>query len=187
MVFRLRTAVNRTLGEHPFVVGYLCIRRFKNMYTIVPADPADAAVIHEIKMRAFAEEGRLSENVEIPPLVEDVPAIERDIRTHTVLAARDAVGIIGSARGIVAGAVCTIRAVCVAPSRQGRGVGAALLRAVEAAHPAVDRFELTTNTLVPGNVEFYERRGYRVIELTKYTDKIVLTQMRKDVSPNDLP
>lgn len=155
------------------------------MYTIVPADPADAAVIHEIKKRAFAEEGRLSENMEIPPLMEDVSAIERDIRTHTVLTARDAGGIIGSARGIVTGTVCTIRAVCVEPSHQGRGIGAALLRAVEAAHPAVKRFELTTNTLVPGNVAFYERHGYRVVELTKYTDKIVLAQMRKDIGSKD--
>ncbi len=155
------------------------------MYTIVPADPSDAAVIHELKMRAFAEEGRLSDSVDIPPLMEDVSAIELDIRTHTVLVAQDAVGIIGSARGIVTGAVCTIRAVCVEPSHHGRGIGAVLLRAVEAAHPCVERFELTTNTLVPGNVRFYERRGYRVIELTKYTDKIVLAQMRKNVCPKE--
>ena len=149
------------------------------MYVIVPADPADAAIIHDIKMRAFAEEGRLSENTEIPPLMEKRSDVELDIRTHTVLTARAADRIIGSARGIVTGAVCTIRAVCVEPSHQGRGVGAALLRAIEEAHPAVERFELTTNTLVPGNVAFYERRGYEVTELTQYSGKIVLAQMRK--------
>ena len=50
---------------------------------------------------------------------------------------------------------------------------------------SVERFELTTNTLVPGNVAFYERRGYRVTELTQYTGKIVLPQMRKYVSAKD--
>lgn len=155
------------------------------MYFIVPADPGDAAVIHEIKMRAFAEEGRLSESMEIPPLMEKVPAIEQDIRNHTVLTARDGERIIGSARGIAIGAVCTIRAVCVEPAHHGRGIGAALLHAIEEAHPGVDRFELTTNTLVPGNVEFYERRGYQVTELTKYTGKIVLAQMTKYVSTGD--
>ena len=155
------------------------------MYTIAPADPADAAVIHAIKMRAFAEEGRLSETMEIPPLMEEVSAVESDIRTHTVLTARDGDPIIGSARGIATGAVCTIRAVCVEPSHHGRGIGAALLRAIEEAHPGVERFELTTNTLVPGNVAFYERRGYRVTELTQYTGKIVLAQMRKYVSAQD--
>ncbi len=155
------------------------------MYTIAPADSADAAVIHEIKLRAFAEEGRLSENMEIPPLMEDVSAIEFDIQAHSVFTARENDRIIGSARGIVTGAVCTIRAVFVESTHQGRGIGAALLRAVEEAHPGVERFELTTNTLVPGNVAFYERRGYEVTELTTYTDKIVLAQMRKYVRATD--
>ncbi len=149
------------------------------MHTILPAVPSDAAVIHEIQMRAFAEEGRLSDNVQIPPLTEDVAAIELHIRNQTVLTARAGERIIGSARGIVAESVCTIRGVSVEPSHQGQGIGATLLRAVEQAHPGVDRFDLTTNTLVPGNVAFYERRGYRVTELTRYTDKIVLAQMSK--------
>ena len=155
------------------------------MYTIVPAEPSDAAVIHGIKMRAFAEEGRLSETMEIPPLMEQLSVIEHDIRTHTVLTARDADRIIGSARGVVTGAVCTIRAVCVEPSHHGQGIGATLLRAIEAAHTGVERFELTTNTLVPGNVAFYERRGYQVTELTQFTDKIVLAQMKKYVRSKD--
>ena len=71
------------------------------------------------------------------------------------------------------------------PSHHGRGIGAALLRAIEAAHGGVERFELTTNTLVPGNVAFYERRGYQVTELTQFTDKIVLAQMKKYVRSKD--
>ena len=149
------------------------------MLKIIPATPTDAAVIHDIQMRAFAEEGRLSESLLIPPLMEEVSAIELHIRNQTVLTARDGERIIGSARGILSGAVCTIRGVSVEPSYQGQGIGAALLAAVEQAHPSVERFELTTNTLVPGNVAFYERRGYRVTELTRYTDKIVLAQMSK--------
>ena len=181
-----RTCIGgRFLSKRPHSHHLLPHLPLKNMYTIAPADPADAEVIHEIKMRAFAEEGRLSENMEIPPLMEAVSAIELDIRTHTVLTARDTDGIIGSARGIAIGPVCTIRAVCVEPSHHGRGIGDALLRAIEEAHPGVERFELTTNTLVPGNVAFYERRGYQVTELTKFTGKIVLAQMRKYVSAKD--
>jgi GNAT superfamily N-acetyltransferase len=152
------------------------------MYSILPAVPADAKAIHAIQMRAFAEEGRLSETLQIPPLMEETSAIELHIRNQTVLTARDGERIIGSARGIVEGPICTIRGVSVEPSCQGRGIGAALLEAIERAHPGVERFDLTTNTLVPGNVTFYERRGYQVIELTRYTDKIVLAQMRKIMS-----
>ncbi len=149
------------------------------MLTIRPAVAHDAAVIHAIQMRAFQEEGRLSDNLQIPPLMEPVCAIELHIRTQTVLVALDGERIIGAARGLVDGVICTIRGVIVEPTYQGRGIGASLLRAVEQAHPDVERFELTTNTLVPGNVAFYERRGYKVVELTNYDDKIILAQMSK--------
>ena len=149
------------------------------MLAIVSAVPGDAVVIHKIQLRAFAEEGRLSGTVEIPPLMESVDSIELLIRTQTVLTARDGDRVVGSARGILAGSVCTIRGVLVEPSYQGRGIGASLLHAVEQRHPDVERFELTTNTLVPGNVQFYERHGYTVHELTKYGEVIVLAHMRK--------
>ncbi len=149
------------------------------MISIAPATPDDAAVIHGIQMRAFAEEGCLSENAQIPPLIEEVGSIEMHIQNQTVIIARDGERIVGAARGIVDGAVCTLRGVIVEPACQGRGIGALLLRAVEQLHPYVKRFELTTNTLVPGNVTFYERHGYSVHELTKYSEKIVLAQMSK--------
>ena len=149
------------------------------MLPITSATSEDAAVIRKIQLRAFAEEGRLSENLEIPPLMETVESIELLIRTQTVLTAKDGNRIVGSVRGIVEGSTCAIRGVLVEPSYQEQGIGAALLRAVELQHPDVERFELTTNTLVPGNVAFYERRGYKVDELTKYTEKIVLAQMSK--------
>ncbi|HNY48373.1 MAG TPA: GNAT family N-acetyltransferase [Casimicrobium sp.] len=151
----------------------------QNPITIRPAVPADAHTIHDIQMRAFAEEGRLSETTQIPPLMEDFAALEEDIRTQTVFTARDGERIIGSARGVLDGSQCMIHRVSVEPSYQGRGIGVALVCAVEDAHPNVERFTLTTNTLVPGNVPFYERRGYHVTELTKHGDKIVLAQMAK--------
>lgn len=149
------------------------------MYSIRPASPADATVIHGIQMRAFAEEGRLSETRDIPPLTETVEAIELLIRTQTVLAAWDGERIVGSARGIVDGDVCTLRGVSVEQRHRGQGLGASLVRAVERAHPNVRMFQLTTNTLVPGNVAFYERLGYRVDERTPFGGKIVLAQMSK--------
>lgn len=150
--------------------------------SILPAAPEDARVIHEIQMRAFAEEGRLSGDLRIPPLAETVADIEGHIRDHTVLVARYGERIVGSARGLVEGAACTLRGVSVEPDCHGRGIGGALLRAIEQAHPEVERFDLTTNTLVPGNVAFYERRGYAVTELTAYTDRIVLARMSKRAS-----
>jgi len=146
---------------------------------------SDAADVHAVKMRAFAEEGRLSGTMDLPPLMEDVAAVERDIESHTVLVARLGGRLVGSARGRVAGASCEITAVCVDPAYQGRRIGAALVRAVERAHPDVERFELTTNTVVPGNVAFYERHGYTVVARTAYTDSITLAHLTKAAGAAD--
>lgn len=151
-----------------------------NSISISPAVPEDAHRIHDIQMRAFAEEGRLSETTQIPPLMEVFSALEEDIRTQTVLVARDGDRIIGSARGVLDGSECMIHRVSVEPSYRGRGIGVALVCAVEDAHPNVERFTLTTNTLVPENVAFYERRGYHVTELIEHGDKIVLARMAKN-------
>ncbi len=147
--------------------------------TIHPAQTADAADILAIKMLAFAEEGRLSGTMEIPPLQEDQASVESDIRSHTVLIARVGGQTVGSARGMVSGESCEVRAVCVHPSYHGRGIGGALMRAIEQAHLEVSRFELTTNTLVPGNVEFYERRGYQVVSQTRLTETVLLAHLAK--------
>lgn len=147
--------------------------------TITAASIADAADVHAIKMRAFAEEGRLSGTNDIPPLQETLAAVQADIENNTVLIARDGEVTVGSARAEVSGTSCKIRAVCVDPSYQGRGIGAALMRALEERHSDAAEFRLTTNTLVPGNVEFYERHGYTVVERTQYTDRIVLAHLVK--------
>ena len=155
------------------------------MHTIIPAAPDDAAAILDIQRRAFAQEARLSDNWEIPPLTETLDNVTAHIQSQTVLTARDETDIIGSVRGIVAGAVCTVRGLSIEPAHQGRGIGSSLLRAIEIAHPHVTHFELTTNTVMEGNVRFYERHGYRITELTRYSDRITLAQMRKAAVAGD--
>ena len=56
-----------------------------------------------------------------------------------------------------------------------------LLKALEDSLPNVARFDLTTNTVMEGNVPFYERHGYRVTELTRYSEGVTLAQMSKAV------
>ena len=150
------------------------------MPTILPATPADAATILAIQKRAFAEEARRCDDWEIPPLTEPVEAVVGHIETATVLTARDGTQILGSIRGLVAGEVCTIRALSIEPGHQGAGIGSALLAAIEHAHPHVARFELLTNNAMQDNVRFYQRHGYRVVELLPHSDRIVLAAMHKD-------
>ncbi len=153
-------------------------------YTIGRASSDDAATIVSIQRRAFAEEARRSDDPDIPPMAETIDAIATHIREQTALVARQGDRVVGSVRGIVAGTTCTIRGLGIEPELHGQGIGSSLLRAIEAAHPRVERFDLTTNAMMDSNVRFYERHGYRVTERTRHTDRITLAQMTKAVLPS---
>ena len=146
---------------------------------IVPARVDDAPALHALQMIAFEPEGRAVRTREIPPLQESVDDIRAHIRAATVLKAVDGGRVIGAIRGIVTDGSCLIRVLVVAPEAQGRGLGARLLAAIEAAHPQVERFELTTNMIMVGNVRFYLRHGYEVVEQVQHAPTIRLAFMRK--------
>jgi predicted N-acetyltransferase YhbS len=147
--------------------------------TIVPADPADAPAILALQRIAFEPEARACQVWEIPPLQETVEGIREHIRMATVLKAMDGDRLVGAIRGIVNGGTCLIRVLVVSPDYQGQGLGARLLEAIEHAHPQVERFELTTNMVMVGNVRFYLRNGYEVVEQIQQAPTIRLAFMRK--------
>ncbi len=146
---------------------------------IVPADPQDAAAILALQKIAFEPEARACQVWEIPPLQETVEGIREHIEMATVLKAVDGDALVGAIRGIVTGTTCLIRVLVVAPEMQGQGLGARLLKAIEDAHPQVERFELTTNMVMVGNVRFYLGQGYEVVEQVQAAPTIRLAFMRK--------
>jgi len=149
------------------------------MHTIVPATLQDAPHMLALQRLAFVEEARRSGTEDFPPLTEGLDAIVAHIQTQTALTARDGGQLIGAVRGVVTDGVCLVRSLVIAPGHQGQGIGSALLKALEQAMPDVLRFDLTTNTVMEGNVPFYERHGYRVTELTRVSDLVTLAQMSK--------
>ena len=147
--------------------------------TIVAARLDDAPAILAMQRVAFEPEARACQAWDIPPLQETVEGLREHIRMATVLKAVEGERLLGAIRGIVTGATCLIRVLAVAPEAQGRGLGARLLRAIEDAHPQVGRFELTTNMIMVGNVRFYLRHGYEVVEQVQHAPTIRLAFMRK--------
>ena len=149
------------------------------MLTIQRATASDVDAMHGIQMRAFEEEGRRCGTQALPPLQETRASIAAHVESEIALVARDGRTVVGCVRGLRRGAVCTVRALVVEPSRHGQGIGAALLRALEAGLVGVERIELTTNTVMERNVAFYERHGYRVHGRTALMAGIELAHLSK--------
>ena len=146
---------------------------------IVAAQLEDAPALLALQRIAFEPEARACQEWDIPPLQETLDGVREHIRMASVLKAVDGDRLLGAIRGIVSGDTCLIRVLAVAPEAQGRGLGARLLRAIEDAHPQVARFELTTNLIMPGNVRFYLRHGYEMVEQLQHSAAIRLAFMRK--------
>ena len=152
--------------------------------TIVPAHLDDVPAMLAMQKLAFEPEARACQAWEIPPLQETVEGLREHIRMATVLKAMEGDRLVGAIRGIVTGTTCLIRVLVVAPDAQGRGIGARLLEAIEDAHRQVERFELTTNLVMVGNVRFYLRHGYDVVEQVQHAPTIRLAFMRKIQRPS---
>jgi GNAT superfamily N-acetyltransferase len=148
---------------------------------IVSARLEDAPAMLALQRLAFEPEARACGSREIPPLQETVATIEAHIREATVLKAMDGDRLVGAIRGVMTGDTCVVRVLVVADDQRGKGLGARLLAAIEAAHPQAARFELTTNMVMVGNVRFYLRHGYEVVEQIQHAPTIRLAFMRKVV------
>lgn len=132
-----------------------------------------------VQQRAFEEEGRRCGTRDIPPLTEQVESIATHIQQQIALVATLQGVVVGCVRGVIDRDVCTVRALVVEPTHQGLGIGKRLLQALEAELQGVARIDLTTNTIMEGNVPFYERQGYEVRAYTRPMAGLTLAQMSK--------
>jgi predicted N-acetyltransferase YhbS len=135
-----------------------------------------------LQQLAFAEEGRRSGTRDIPPLQEEVSSIVKHIEEQIALVAVAQKDIVGSVRGIREYHGYVVRALIVHPELHGQGIGSVLLRSLEAALPRPTQVLLTTNTLMLGNVPFYEKHGYKVESRTEPVPGIVLAHMSKHLA-----
>lgn len=92
--------------------------------------------------------------------------------------------LVGSVRAHGANGVVQIGRLMVEPSAQGRGIGSALLRAIEAAFPAAAQFELFTGSRSEANVRLYERHGYRITRHQALSPNVTLVFMAKPNAPD---
>lgn len=151
--------------------------------SIGPAEPSDAGEILTVQHAAYVTEAQLYDDPHIVPLNDTVGDVRAAIAAGQVLVAREGPRIVGSVRGIVDGAVCTVARLVVAPDMRGRGIGSALLAAVEARDGGrVERFVLFTGHRSAGNLALYRGAGYADTHVVAVTDTLSLVHLEKSAS-----
>jgi len=131
-----------------------------------------------VQRLAYASEARLYGDWGIEPLTQTLDSLVASFATHTILKAVET-GIVGSVRAAAADGACRIGRLLVHPGCQGRGLGTALLAAIEAEFPSVQRYELFTGHLSAGNLRLYGRLGYHPVRTERVSAALSLVFMEK--------
>jgi ribosomal protein S18 acetylase RimI-like enzyme len=151
--------------------------------TISAATEQDAEQIFKLQYLCFQSEAALYGNYRIDPLVQSLDSVRQEVTGDCVFVARLGEEVVGSVRGRVAeDGAAFIGKLCVHPRLQGHGIGARLLRAVEAAlteQRGATRFRLHTGHRSEGNLRLYRRVGYSPVGTSEGADGVPMIVLEK--------
>ena len=146
---------------------------------IARAMPADAEAILALQKLAYESEARLYDDWSLPPLLQTVESLRREIESDVVLKMTDGDAIVGSVRARRDGEVCRVGRLIVAPNLQGRGLGTQLMNAIEREFMQTRKFELFTGSRSERNILLYERLGYRRSREEVLSPAVTLVHLEK--------
>jgi ribosomal protein S18 acetylase RimI-like enzyme len=151
---------------------------------IGPAELSDAGEVFTVQRAAYVTEAQHYGDPHLAPLTESLDAVRAAIAAGHVLVVRDGGRLVGAVRATVEGGTCHIGRLVVAPDAQGRGIGTALLAAVEALHAGrVQRFALFTGHRSEGNLRLYRAAGYEETHTVAVDASVTLVHLSKNVRP----
>jgi ribosomal protein S18 acetylase RimI-like enzyme len=150
----------------------------------------DAGEILTLQRAAYQSEALLYHDPGLPPLIQTLEELRRELCEVTCLKAVAGHRLVGSVRGRIEADTCRIGRLIVAPDLQGRGIGSRLVGELERRLGAqVARFEVFTGDRSHRNISLYRRLGYREIQrrpLSEIADLVFMEKSASDlVTPAD--
>lgn len=134
---------------------------------ILQATIADAEEILTLQKLAYQSEAERYSNYNIPPLTQTPDEIKDQFRNHIFLKAVSEGRTIGTVRAYEENGTCYIGRLAVHPDSQNRGIGTALMKAIEG-YFKPQRFELFIGSRSDKNIYLYKKLGYAVCKTEKY-------------------
>ena len=148
--------------------------------SITQADAVDAPHILLLQRLAYQSEADFYRDHTIEPLTQTLDGLSEELSHKYFLKAEHDGALIGTARGhLDKSGTAHVERLAVHPLWQGRGVGARLLCALEAAFPLACRFELFTGQRSERNIQLYTRHGYAIFRVQQINDRLAFVFMEK--------
>lgn len=137
---------------------------------------ADAGQVTLLQRGCWVEEAIANETLDIPPLRESLDEVAAWLDAQEALGLWLEGRLIGMIRGRRVGDTWEIGRIGVVPDLRGRHLGWWLMEQIEArAHEGCTRYELFTGAKSLRNISLYQRRGYRLMPVSRpglvYLDK----------------
>ncbi len=142
---------------------------------------ADLPAVLELQRAAFREEAVHVGDPSIKPMTQTLEGLREELATSVVLKYVEGGEIIGSVRARVVEDTCYIGRVVVHPDHWRKGIGRALMQAVEEHFPHVRRYELFTREDHDTTRPFYRSLGYVPIRTERYSDALVFVYLEKTI------
>ena len=127
------------------------------------AIPSDAGEVLTLQLACWVREAQANETLDIPPLREDLAAVQAWLATWTTFVVRSGTRLVAAVRGRLEGDTWEVGRLMVAPDLRGRGLGRWLLAHAEAAAPPqAHRVSVTTGARSEAGLRMCKKAGYRV-------------------------
>ena len=147
------------------------------------AATADAREILALQRLAFQREAQRYRDATLPPLRQTLEELVAEFETHVILKAIVQGAIVGSVRAYSDAGACSIGRLMVHPRLQRQGLGAALMRHIEAHFPDAAQFQLCTGVRSAANIRLYHRLGYVIVATEPVNDRVSAVIMAKQAQP----
>jgi len=149
---------------------------------ITQAVKEDLPTILDVQMKAFMEVARIFHLKTMPQIEQTLGSITDEFDKWIFLNAAANGKIVGSVRAYSKDGTCYIHRLVVLPEYQNKGIGKALMAAVEKRFRGqVTRYELFTGAQDHRNLYFYNQLGYNAFKTEKHNDEISFVYLEKNI------